>query len=420
MAVATRRILPSNAANVRSQLQDIERRVKTDMLGVGDRGDAVADLQRRLRSFGFKPGPADGVFGPQTEQALRSFQRQAGITVDGRAGMETLNAMRKHTAFVQDGFETAAKQGQRGADIKRAERMLKDLGMNPGKVDGVFDKSTAEAVRTFTSRDPQLSEKARIDAETFARMRTRYKKPLEQGANTAGVRQLEKNLKALGRNPGDVDRNYTADTARAVRNFQKKNGLEATGVADLKTRKAIQKAVDALPPPVDQQIASFGKNEPKHDYRRQVVSADGDVLNKRTVAMMDRAEYIMRNKFGHKNFNFSVIQGSYSGTVAASGSTHDKGGAIDIHTRSYDKKTVDDMVKALRMAGFAAWSRGRGADSFDPHIHAIAIGDRELHPSAANQVQEYFNGGDGLVGSRPDPDRHLGRPVPAWARKYDR
>lgn len=125
-----------------------------------------------------------------------------------------------------------------------------------------------------------------------------------------------------------------------------------------------------------------------------------------------------RGRQGHRQRRVKVVQGSYSGTVAASGSTHDKGGAIDIHTRSYDKRTVDDMVKALRMAGFAAWSRGRGADSFTPHIHAIAIGDRELHPSAASQVREYFAGGDGLVGSRPDPDRHLGRPIPAWAKKY--
>ncbi len=419
MVVATRRILPSNAANVKDQLNDIQRRVQHDSLNRGDTGDAVADLQKRLRSFGMKPGPADGVFGAQTERALRSFQRKAGITVDGVAGNETLRAMRQKTEYVKDGFETSAGRGERGADIGRAERMLKDLGMNPGNVDGLFTKNTADAVTRFTSRDPSLPTKARIDAQTFARMRERYKKPLEKGDNTAGVRQLEKNLKALGRNPGDIDRNYTQDTKRAVRNFQKANGLEATGIATLQTRKAIQKAVDALPPPVDQQIAQFGKNEPRHDYRREVVNSDGDRLNKRTVAMMDRAEYIMRNKFGHKNFSFKVVQGSYSGSVAASGGTHDRGGAIDIHTWSHNQGTVDDMVKALRMSGFAAWSRGRGHDRFDPHIHAIAIGDRELSSSAANQVQEYFNGGDGLIGSAADPDRNLGRPVPQWARKYN-
>lgn len=419
MVVATRRILPQHAAEARDQLNDIARRVQNDFLHRGDKGDAVADLQKRLRSFGVFQGKANGVYDARTEDAVRAFQRQAGIIVDGVAGKQTLGAMRQHTTFVQDGFETVAKKGQRGADIARAERMLKDLGMNPGKVDGLYTQNTADAVRRFTSRDPQLPEKARIDAQTFARMRERYKKPLEKGDNTAGVRQLEQNLKALGRDPGTVDRNYTQDTKRAVRNFQEKNGLEATGVADLKTRRAIQKAVDALPPPVDQQIAQFNQTAPKSDYRRQVVNGDGDRLNKRTLEMMNRAEFIMRNKFGHKDFDFIVVQGSYSGSVAASGGTHDRGGAIDIHTRSYNKGTVDDMVKALRMAGFAAWSRGRGFDRFDPHIHAIAIGDRELSSSAASQVQEYFNGGDGLVGSAADPDRHLGRPVPAWARRFN-
>jgi hypothetical protein len=142
-------------------------------------------------------------------------------------------------------------------------------------------------------------------------------------------------------------------------------------------------------------------------------------VNVRTREMLQRAQFIMRNKFGHENFDFGVVQGSYSSAVSASGGTHDRGGALDIHTRTLPRGTVDDAVKALRMAGFAAWSRGRGHDSFDPHIHAIAIGDRELSTAARNQVNEYFAGGDGLVGSSPDPDRGLGRDslIPQWARR---
>lgn len=50
------------------------------------RGDDVADLQRRLGALGFDAGRIDGIFGPDTDRALRSFQRNAGLLVDGISG----------------------------------------------------------------------------------------------------------------------------------------------------------------------------------------------------------------------------------------------------------------------------------------------------------------------------------------------
>ena len=50
------------------------------------RGDDVAELQRALGTLGFDAGRVDGIFGPQTERALRDFQRNAGLTTDGVCG----------------------------------------------------------------------------------------------------------------------------------------------------------------------------------------------------------------------------------------------------------------------------------------------------------------------------------------------
>ena len=50
------------------------------------RGDDVAHLQRSLGALGFDAGRVDGIFGPQTERALVDFQRNAGLTADGRCG----------------------------------------------------------------------------------------------------------------------------------------------------------------------------------------------------------------------------------------------------------------------------------------------------------------------------------------------
>lgn len=57
-------------------------------LASGDRGPLVAQLQRRLDL------PADGVFGPRTEAAVRSFQRAEGLEADGVVGPATAGALK--------------------------------------------------------------------------------------------------------------------------------------------------------------------------------------------------------------------------------------------------------------------------------------------------------------------------------------
>jgi hypothetical protein len=57
-------------------------------------GSAVEELQRRLAELGYQPGPVDGIFGPQTEEAVRSFQRLNGGSADGIVGPLTWAALR--------------------------------------------------------------------------------------------------------------------------------------------------------------------------------------------------------------------------------------------------------------------------------------------------------------------------------------
>jgi len=56
-------------------------------------GDDVAALQRQLIEIGYLGGRADGIFGPATEAALRSFQRESGISADGICGPATLRQL---------------------------------------------------------------------------------------------------------------------------------------------------------------------------------------------------------------------------------------------------------------------------------------------------------------------------------------
>ncbi|MBE3074407.1 MAG: N-acetylmuramoyl-L-alanine amidase [Actinobacteria bacterium] len=66
-------------------------------------GDDVAELQERLLALGFTPDRVDGVFGVNTEKAVRHFQRGVGLGVDGSVGPETLRAFADLTRAVSGG-----------------------------------------------------------------------------------------------------------------------------------------------------------------------------------------------------------------------------------------------------------------------------------------------------------------------------
>jgi hypothetical protein len=147
--------------------------------------------------------------------------------------------------------------------------------------------------------------------------------------------------------------------------------------------------------------------EPPDDYTR--IALDFAVLNARTLAMLDNATSIYHARGGLLNFDFAgaLMQGSYNaGGVAASFGTHDGGGAVDLSVRAPVSRAVmteeiDPMLRALRLAGFAAWLRSE--NELHPgspiHIHAIAIGDAELSESARAQIDGtfgYLRGYNGL------------------------
>lgn len=59
----------------------------------GSSGDVVSEIQTRLKNWGYYTGSVDGVYGSQTEKAVRYFQQKNGLSVDGQAGDKTLAAL---------------------------------------------------------------------------------------------------------------------------------------------------------------------------------------------------------------------------------------------------------------------------------------------------------------------------------------
>ena len=66
-------------------------------------GDDVASLQQRLNTLGFDSGRVDGVFGPDTDRALREFQRNVGLSEDGTCGPAVWRALDRLSRTVKGG-----------------------------------------------------------------------------------------------------------------------------------------------------------------------------------------------------------------------------------------------------------------------------------------------------------------------------
>lgn len=117
----------------------------------GATGPAVANLQRLLDAHGANLA-VDGDFGPATEAALTAFQRSAGLTPDGIAGPQTLQALNAAPPAAPANPSTPSgwlQLGSRGAAVAVLQRELTSLGYNTYGVDGIFGRDTQAAVIAF-------------------------------------------------------------------------------------------------------------------------------------------------------------------------------------------------------------------------------------------------------------------------------
>jgi N-acetylmuramoyl-L-alanine amidase len=104
-------------------------RILTHLPGNLLAGDDVYALQRRLLDLGFEVGRVDGYFGPETEGAVREFQRNFGIPPDGTCGPATLKALNRLTPRVKGG----------APDALRSEERIREAGPHLGGKTVVID-----------------------------------------------------------------------------------------------------------------------------------------------------------------------------------------------------------------------------------------------------------------------------------------
>jgi len=130
------------------------------LLHPGDRGSAAAEVRAILAGLGLlnntNLASAD-VLDAAADRAVRAFQQNRGLTVDGVVGPETYRALTAARWRLGDRVLVHNATGlQRGDDVEALQNSLLGLGYDTGRADGVFGWLTENAVRNF-QRDSGLT-----------------------------------------------------------------------------------------------------------------------------------------------------------------------------------------------------------------------------------------------------------------------
>ncbi len=148
-------------------------------------------LQQKLQELGYYQGSIDGIYGPQTRDAVIRLQTARGITVDGQPGPQTWAEIDKCT----------------------------------------LAGSCVQTAYTFPPDSPSSAQRSTWGSS--------YSRVLQLGAQGADVIDLQTRLRDLKFYNGPIDGNFNWTTADAVRRFQASRGLVADGVVGAQTRQAL-------------------------------------------------------------------------------------------------------------------------------------------------------------------------------------
>ena len=235
-------------------------------------GSRVRVLQQALKDLGFTISKVDGVFGQSTFEAVMAFQKATGLTVDGKAGKNTLVKLEsyfdangnvtqpmitpKPTADLDNiayGIPTRTlREGMGGQDVLYTQDRLAALGYLTGISDGQYGAATKAAVLAFqkknglsadgvlgTNTRKRLFSDGAIGAKETSQPDGVGERKLTLGMKGDDVKSVQSRLDKFGYYSGALDGIYGAATVAAVQAFQARNGLTADGKVGANTVKIL-------------------------------------------------------------------------------------------------------------------------------------------------------------------------------------
>lgn len=286
------------------------------VLKLGSTGPSVRALQTKLRALGYMR-TIDGDFGKGTENAVKAFQTRNRLRADGVAGPATLNkinsagavrapitaaptrvpprttATPRPTAVPQVHANVYLKLGSTGAEVRRMQGRLIELGYLSGSATGEFNSATESAVIAFQKRNVSyydgiagpmtLSKLYSNSAVRAAGSAASIGIKLEIGLkNSDAVRTMQRRLRDLRYYTGAIDGDFGPSTEVAVRAFQINNGLRVDGKAGEETLNTLysnraRRADNPLPgvTPLGPKVTPLPQYTPIVNYVNVTPAPDG-------------------------------------------------------------------------------------------------------------------------------------------------
>lgn len=223
---------------------------------------------------------------------------------------------------------------------------------------------------------------AMTSAVIQAQVEPRIGHNLPQLASDVNVRMIQSALTAHGISTA-ADGHYGYTTTNNYSTWQRRlgySGMDANGI------------------PGPSSLAALGRN--RFVVTNKIILGGTTTVNGKRVSIRTRNMLLAAQRLLGRTLR--VVQGGYCrpNCAALSAGTHDWGGAVDISVSGMSSTTYWKTVKALRQVGFAAWYRPRAR--WEPHIHAVAIGDTDVAHIARDQIADYWAGRNGLSGHAAD------------------
>ncbi|MBR5501597.1 MAG: peptidoglycan-binding protein, partial [Oscillospiraceae bacterium] len=223
---------------------------------------------------GNSPIVVDGSFGPATEAAVREFQANRSITVDGVIGGVTWGNLLNVYYSVQNTITgsnpaypgTPLRVGSSGSSVQLVQRYLNVIasfysGITPVAIDGRFGNATAASVRQFQSMFG-ISADGVVGPVTWNRLVSVYNSltgivttnvpfggVLRYGMSSEDVRELQRYLAVIHSAEKslcypETHGRYGENTRAAVRALQQQGSLPITGEVDERTWKELLRRYD--------------------------------------------------------------------------------------------------------------------------------------------------------------------------------
>jgi peptidoglycan hydrolase-like protein with peptidoglycan-binding domain len=190
----------------------------------------IVEIQTRLRDRGYNVASVTGTLDASTTAAIRAFQSDAGMPINGQASAALLDQLRVGSA--------SAGRTLTRAEVVRLQASLAERGYDVGPTDGVIGPKVRAAIRTYQA-DARVPVTGEATPSLLAQLESSDDDTVGDDTDTdtgstaaSRLLQIEGELQRRGYYVGQFDGEADDQLRRAISAYEEDAGLTVTGEAN--------------------------------------------------------------------------------------------------------------------------------------------------------------------------------------------